>query len=82
MYLGLGVSPHQTGAGEKIMKLSKPQLVGVENYAIAFQAADGDWDYAETFHADNDAAANEYAQRNYAGQEWYVVDEDGDNING
>lgn len=37
---------------------------------------------AEEFEAENDSDANEYAEANYAGQEWYILDSDGDNING
>ena len=36
----------------------------------------------DSIRMDNDAAANAYAEQHYAGQEWYVLDANGDNING
>lgn len=52
-------------------------------YRIAFvRESDGRFDAVETFMATDNAAANEYAERNYHGQEWYVLDAAGRNING
>lgn len=36
----------------------------------------------DSIRMDNDAAANAYAEQHYADQEWYVIDANGDNING
>lgn len=52
------------------------------NYSIAFMSTDGSFDIVQAFTAGNDDAANEYAEQNYAGQEWYVLDANGRNING
>ena len=52
------------------------------SYSIAFAKADGSWDIVQTFVASNDDAANAWAEKNYAGQEWYVLNANGDNING
>lgn len=51
-------------------------------YSIAFIMESGEWDVVETFHAATNAAANDYARRLYADQEWYVLDASGNNING
>ena len=51
-------------------------------YQIAFVLeSTGDFEIVETFAvADNDAA-NAYAEANYAGRKWYVLDFGGENIN-
>jgi hypothetical protein len=36
----------------------------------------------ETFEAENDKAANAYADANYFDEEWWVLDAHGRNING
>jgi|LakMenE01Jun11ns_1017448.scaffolds.fasta_scaffold9769384_4 hypothetical protein len=54
----------------------------MKEYRIAFVTAAGDWDIAETFTAVDDEAANAYAEENYPGQEWYVLDDQLVNING
>ena len=51
-------------------------------YRIAFAMESGDWDVVETFEAETDDAANQYAETNYPDQEWYVLDSAGQNING
>lgn len=51
-------------------------------YRIAFVKADGSWDILETFRAESDASANDYAEQHYADLEWYVLDAAGRNING
>ena len=54
-----------------------------QEYRIAFiEGGTGDWDVVEKFTAPNDAAANAYAEQHYADREWYVLDADGQNING
>jgi len=50
-------------------------------YHIAFIMESGEWDVVETFHAATNAAANDYAEENYADREWYVLDANGNNIN-
>lgn len=39
------------------------------------------WHVFETIRVADDAAANAYAEKHYAGQDWYVL-HDGENING
>jgi|LakMenEpi03Aug12_release.lakeMendotaPanAssembly.Ray.scaffolds.fasta_scaffold3059513_2 hypothetical protein len=51
-------------------------------YRIAFVAADGRWEVVEAFDAPHRDAANAYAEEHYAGRDWYVIDDRGDNING
>ena len=51
-------------------------------YHIAFQAESGEFDVVETFEAADDAAANAYAEANYDGQEWYILNSAHRNING
>jgi len=36
----------------------------------------------ESIRVTDDAAANAYAEQHYADREWYVLDSDGQNING
>jgi hypothetical protein len=52
-------------------------------YRIAFVLeSTGEFEIVETFEAVDDKAANDYAEQHYAGQEWYVLDAAGENING
>jgi hypothetical protein len=51
-------------------------------YCIAFVRAGGEFDVVDRFMAVDDAGANAYAEQYYAGQEWFVLDRDGRNING
>ena len=51
-------------------------------YVVAFVREDGRFVAGERFLAINDKCANAYADKNYQGQEWYVLDRDGRNING
>ena len=51
-------------------------------YRIAYAMGNGEWDVVDKFLAVNDAGANAYAETYYAGQEWYVLDRYGRNING
>ena len=57
-------------------------------YKIAFTLESGEFDVYETFEADNDEEANEYAEENYSeeafpsgGGEWWVLDSKKNNIN-
>jgi hypothetical protein len=51
-------------------------------YCIAFVQADGEFDVVDRFMAVDDTGANAYAKQHYAGQDWYVLDSTGRNING
>ncbi len=51
-------------------------------YQIAFVREDGSFEVVQNLLAGSDAEANDYAEHAYAGQEWYVLDENGNNING
>ena len=50
-------------------------------YCIAFVHADGSWDRFKTFTAENDNAANAYAEEHFDGKDWYVLNAAGENIN-
>lgn len=55
----------------------------MSTYHIAFvNGGAGDFEIVETFTARDDSAANEHAEANYLNQDWYVLDQDGRNING
>jgi transglutaminase-like putative cysteine protease len=51
-------------------------------YRVAYAMTNGAWDVVDRFMAMNDTAANAYAETYFAGQEWYVLDREGRNING
>lgn len=51
-------------------------------YFIAYAMTNGEWDIVDSFAAANDAGANAYAEQHYTGDEWYVLDATGRNING
>jgi hypothetical protein len=51
-------------------------------YRIAYPLTDGEWDVVDTFLASDDTAANRYAETHYIGYEWFVLDDQGRNING
>lgn len=55
---------------------------GNPGYRIAFVKTDGSWDIIEAFDAESDEAANAFAEENYEGHEWYVLDREGRNIDG
>lgn len=57
-------------------------LVDGREYRVAFVREDGSFDVVDRFMAVDDAGANAYAETYYAGQEWYVLDRYGRNING
>lgn len=42
----------------------------------------GDFDIVESFHASSDDRANEYAERRFGHDDWYVLNSDKKNING
>jgi hypothetical protein len=64
--------------------MDNARLVPVDGreYRIAFVLADGEFDVVDRFMAVDDAGANAYAEQYYAGQEWFVLDATGRNING
>ena len=51
------------------------------NYQLAFSDCNGKFHITDHFTAADDNAANRWAEQNYNDAEWYVLDEDGDNIN-
>jgi hypothetical protein len=52
-------------------------------YRLAFMLeSTGDFEIVETFAARDNFAANAYAEKNYYGRSWYVLNAEGDNING
>lgn len=52
-------------------------------YRVAFmREADGNFEVVDFFWARDDAGANAYAKTYFGGQEWYVLDSTGRNING
>ena len=53
----------------------------MHTYRIAYTTISGAWDIVEEFDAASDKAANAYAEREYAGQDWYVLDKSNRNIN-
>jgi hypothetical protein len=57
-------------------------LVEGREYCIAYAAGSGEWDVVDRFLALDDDGANAYAEAIYSGDEWYVLDADGRNING
>lgn len=53
------------------------------HYRVAFVLeSTGAFAVVETFAAKDDFAANDYAEQHYPGEPWYVLDEDGQNVNG
>jgi hypothetical protein len=60
------------------------ELVSKRNlYHVAFvNGGTGDFDIVESFHAADDDEANEYAERRFGHDDWYVLDGDKKNING
>jgi hypothetical protein len=62
-----------------------PQSVDVDTerqYRIAYRREDGGWDVVETIWKAGDDAANAYANDKYENNEWFVLNEAGQNING
>jgi hypothetical protein len=51
-------------------------------YRIAYAMGNGEFDVVDSFMAADDAGANAYAATYYDGDEWYVLDDTGRNING
>ena len=54
----------------------------ISEYRVAYVKATGEWDVVETFAAVDNADANAYAEQHYADHEWYVLDDQGLNVNG
>lgn len=60
----------------------------MKTYYIAYPLNNGDWDVTHEFEAEDDQAANEYAERltqaedyEYDRNDWYVLDVNYKNIN-
>ena len=51
-------------------------------YLIAEVLNTGDWGIIEEFEAKDNEAANAYAEQHHSDIEWYVLDQNHDNING
>jgi len=69
-------------AGVRI-ETSNPEGIRTMNYSLAFEGPGNQtWDIVENFTAANNAAANDWAEENYPESDWYVLDENGENING
>jgi len=51
-------------------------------YRVAYAMSNGEWDVVDRFMALDDSAANAYAEQHYTGDEWFVLDDKGRNING
>ena len=56
-------------------------LVDGREYRVAFMREDGEFDIVDCFMAVDDSGANAYAETYFGGEEWYVLDADGRNIN-
>ena len=67
-------------------KLTQPKdawlLWKGREYRVAYAMGRGEWDVVDRFTALDDDAANAYAAQHYDGDEWYVLDDTGRNING
>ena len=50
-------------------------------YFIAYAMGNGEWGIVDSFAATDDADANAYAAEHFNGDEWYVLDDTGRNIN-
>jgi hypothetical protein len=57
-------------------------LTDGREYRIAYAMGNGEWDVVDRFMALDDDGANAYAEQCYDGDEWYVLDDTGRNING
>lgn len=54
----------------------------LREYRIGIIGRECEWEWMDRFMASDDAAANEYAKRYYARHEWFVLDQNGRDING
>jgi hypothetical protein len=50
-------------------------------YHIAYAREDGEWDIVRTFVAMHDHYAMQIAEDTMPGEDWYVLDEEKNNIN-
>ena len=59
-----------------------PREPVLSDYSVALvNDSDGSFDIIERFTASDDATANAYAEQHYPEDEWFVLDEQGRNIN-
>jgi hypothetical protein len=82
-----GTHRHAVAALSRVKNLDAASIRQVDpvedrEYRIAYPMADGEWDIVDRFAAENDTAANAYAEEHYDGDEWFVLDATGRNING
>ena len=64
------------------MTIEKVDPTNDREYRIAYAMGDGKWDVVDRFAAKDDDAANAYALVTFDGDEWFVLDDTGRNING
>jgi hypothetical protein len=63
-------------------------LIDGREYRVAYAMGNGEWDVVDRFMAVDDDAANAYAEAYFHaaperhGDDWYVLDDKGRNING
>ena len=66
--------------GEFVRVCSREPVLS--DYSVALvNGSDGSFEVIEQFTAENDEAANAYAEQHYPEDEWFVLDEQGRNIN-
>jgi hypothetical protein len=55
----------------------------LKKYMVAFVCEeDGSFEVVEAFNELDDESANKYCEEHYRGQDWYLLDSDGNNLNG
>jgi len=54
----------------------------MKTYFIAFAKESGEWDITARFGAESDDAANTFAEKYCKSDDWYVLNERLENING
>ena len=52
-----------------------------QTYHIAYAREDGEWDIVQTFDAMHDHHANQIAEDTMIDENWYVLDDEKNNIN-
>lgn len=57
-------------------------LTQCREYRIAFVRADGEFDVVARFLARDDEEANMHAEDLYGDAEWFLLDHNGENVNG
>lgn len=67
---------------EQVLETILDVDASLKSYRIAYLLESGEWHVSDTFEAFDDAEANAYAEKYYAGSDWYVLNAAGKNING